>query len=246
VFFDCNCMIGRTSVRDVRDFHSFERLKEEMEYFGISEALVYHSSAKEYSPSVGNLKLLEEIEGSPNIYPCWVVMPHHTHEFPKAGELIEEMKRHGVRAVKLFPSDGSLNFSLREWSAGELFSELEAHKIPTLIDLAQTSWDVIHDICDSHPNLPLIITNVNYRIDRYLYPLFAKFKNLYVELSGYVGHRYIEAICNNFGAERLLFGTRLPLFSAGPAIMLVTYARISPEAERLIAGDNLRRLLQWE
>ncbi len=46
-----------------------------------------------------------------------------------------------------------------------------------------------------------------------------------------------------FGAERLLFGTRLPYFTPGSAIGMLSYAGIS-EAERTrIAGDNLRNLL---
>jgi predicted TIM-barrel fold metal-dependent hydrolase len=67
---------------------------------------------------------------------------------------------------------------------------------------------------------------------------------LYVEISGYQGYQAIEAVVGRFGPERLLFGTNIPTFSPGGAIAAVTYADISDDAKSLIAGGNLRRLLE--
>ena len=52
-----------------------------------------------------------------------------------------------------------------------------------------------------------------------------------------------RGICERFGPERLLFGSRLPLLCPGAARHAIERAGISEQAKELIAGGNLRRLL---
>jgi predicted TIM-barrel fold metal-dependent hydrolase len=47
-----------------------------------------------------------------------------------------------------------------------------------------------------------------------------------------------------FGAERILFGSRLPLYTPGAPLAVLLTARVPDSAKRAIAGGNLRRLLQ--
>ena len=246
-FFDSNCVIGRRSIRrseQPTEFYTLESLLAEMDYAGIDKALVYHSLAKEYDPTLGNRKLLDEIKGNDRLCPCWVIMPHTTGEMPSPDALTNEMTACGVKAVRLFPSDHL--FSLSDWSCDELLKELENHNIVVIIELDQIGWDGINSLCSRYPRLPVIITNLNYRIDRYLYPLLDRFKNLHIEISGYQVHRGIEAICSRFGAEKLIFGSRMPYFIPGPAMALVEYSLISPKDKSLIASGNLGRLLGIE
>jgi len=248
-FFDCNCVIGKRSIRrsgesNAEEFYTLQSLLSEMDYAGIDEALVYHSLAKEYSPTVGNKKLMEEIKNNDRLHPCWVVMPSSTGEMPESESLISEMLDNGVRAVRLFPTDHS--YSLADWSCGELFGELENHKILTLIEIDQIGWDGLNSLCTRHPNLPIVILNLNYRINRYLYPLMDKFPNLNIEISGYQMHRGVDAICSRFGAGRLIFGSRMPFFTPGPAMAMVEYALISQKEKSLIASGSLQRLLGIE
>ena len=46
-----------------------------------------------------------------------------------------------------------------------------------------------------------------------------------------------------FGAERLLFGTNMPQGAGSAAIAMITYADISLEEKKLIASENLNRIL---
>lgn len=242
-FFDCNCMVGRYSKPEPGSLFTAEEIEEELEYCGVDEALVFHALAKEYSPSIGNARLIGEIEGKKIFHPCWVLLPHHTGEMPKPTKILEEMARNGVKAARVFPAVSVQNFSTDEWTCGELFDAMEGRRIPLFLDLDQTDWRTIHDICDRRRDLPLVITNVNYRINRKLYPLLENFDNLYVEISGYQGHRMIEDTCRLFGAGRLLFGSRMPFFTPAPSVMMVRYANISDDERRMIAGENLRRML---
>ncbi len=248
-FFDSNCVIGKRSIRrsgciGEAEFYSLEDLLAEMDYAGIDDVLVYHSLAREYVPMLGNRRLMDEIGNNKRLHPCWVVMPQGTGEVPRPEDLVREMLDQGVRAVRLFPSDHL--FSLSDWCSGELLKELEKHSMVTIIEIDQVGWDGLYGLCSRFPDLPVIIANLNYRVNRYLYPLLEKFRNLHVETSGYQMHRGVEALCSRFGAERLIFGTRMPYFTPGPAMTMINYSLISQEDREKMAGGNLRRLLGVE
>ncbi len=241
-FFDCNCHIGRYSIKHPEAFTTTNELVKEMEYSGIAEALVFHTMAKEYAPSVGNEMLLQEIQGRP-LHPCWIVMPHHTGEMPPPDELLAQMRANGIRALRAFPNAHS--FTLGDWCAGDLLSMVEANGIPFFVDMDQTNWGQVSEILSSHPKLNLILLKTSYRSDRLMYPLMEKYEGLRIETVTYQVTMGIEEVCKRFGAHRLLFGTGLPITEAGPSIAQITYAEIPDEDKQLIAGDNLRRLLGW-
>jgi len=241
--FDANCMLGRIIAPKPGFPLSVGELLAVMDDFGIAEALVYHSLSKEYHPAEGNEVLLKEIGGVGRLHPMWVVMPSHTGEFPDERELADQMFARGVRAARVFPHVDSQNFSLRPWVAERLLRALEDVRVPLFVDQEQLDWDTVHEVCRRHPKLPLVLTNVGYRLNRFLYPLLDQHANFHVELSNYCGHRAIEELVRRFGAGRLLFGTRLPYFTPGSAIGVLSYAAIAEPERRQIAGDNLRDLL---
>ncbi len=242
--FDANCMLGRIIAPKPEFPLSVDALVATMDDFEIGEALVYHASSKEFHPADGNRLLLEEIASCRRLHAMWVVMPSHTGEFPGGPGLVDEMLARGVRAARVFPHPDLHNFSLRAWCSGELLAWLERRRVPLFVDQEQLDWDTVHELCAGHPALPVVLTNVNYRVDRYLYALWEKFANLHVEISSYCGHRQIEAAVERFGADRLLFGTRLPYFTPGSAVAMLSYAAIGDGDRKRIAGDNLRRLLE--
>ena len=49
--------------------------------------------------------------------------------------------------------------------------------------------------------------------------------------------------CFRFGAKHIVYGGGLPFFSPGGPRFQVTYADISPEQKRSIAGGTLKNLL---
>jgi hypothetical protein len=61
--FDCNASFGTSMIKPVRLAETAQELLKEMDYFGISKALVRHARQRDSSPVVGNEILLREIEG---------------------------------------------------------------------------------------------------------------------------------------------------------------------------------------
>jgi predicted TIM-barrel fold metal-dependent hydrolase len=195
-------------------------------------------------PVTGNTLLMEAIAGHANLHPCWVLLPPATGEMPPPAQLLEQMQQQGIRAARLCPSPARNNFSLADWCSGPLLAALANAHVPLFLDQGEASWGEIESLLARYPDLPLALVGVTYRIDRYLYPLWEQHDNLFVEISGYQGLLAIEAVVNRFGPERLLFGTNLPTYNPGAAITTVMYAQIADEAKSLIAGGNLRRLLE--
>ncbi len=241
-FFDCNVQIGRFGNPQPEHPLTASEIEKKLAPIGVKRALAFHALAKDWHPNEGNEILLEEISDS-FLVPCWVAMPHHTGEMPKPEEFIKRMKANNVRAVRLFPN--THQYSLSEWCAGEMFAAFEEHRVPVFVESGQTSYEHIAAVLKSFPELRLIIVQPSYRCDRYLYPLLEKYLYLAVETSNYVVTGGIEAICKHFGASRLVFGSGQPFFEPGAPIAMVTLAEISDKDKRMIAGENLERLLGW-
>jgi hypothetical protein len=243
-FFDCNCSVGRTGYPHLLDIPDVAGLKQEMKIAGIEEALVYHILARGGSPSLGNSLLLDEIREAQGLHPAWVVIPHHTCEMPQPEKLLKDMKKKGVKAVRIYPTRNFHSFAIEEWCAGELFSALEKSRIPLILDIEISTWKNVHVLLKNHSLLPLIIANCSYRHNRFIYPLLEKHDNLYIETSRFMGAGAIEDMVKRFGAHPLLFGTNMPQYTGTAAVALLTYADIDQKDKKAISGDNLRRLLQ--
>lgn len=242
-FFDSNCSIGMRGIIFPGSFYKVEDLEERMNRYGIKKALVYHSMAREYNASIGNELLLDSIGERDFLLPVWVVMHHHTGEFPEPEMLADAMRHAGVKAVRLFPSESDQNFSIAQWNCGELLSMLEHYRIPVMLGMEQLDWNGLYDLLINHPELRIILTGLNYRVDRNLFALLEKFPNLLVETAGYKVHMGIENLCSRFGAQRLIFGSGMPFHSGGSAVFMIQYADITESQKHMIAYKNLESLL---
>lgn len=240
-FFDCNASFGSRQFRHPGSFTEKETLLRKMGEFGVQKALVWHSLSKEYDPAEGNRILYQEIEENSQLLPVPALLPHYTGEFPSPDRVAEEMRAHHACAATMFPA--THGFSLSEINCGPLFDMLEQYRIPLFLSLNECGIDGIGQLALSRPGLRLVLTNVTFRIDRNLYPLLSRCDNLWVETSGYKPFCGLTEICRDFGAERLLFGSGMPVSSCASAVALLTYAEIEEDEKQKIAFRNLEQLL---
>ena len=248
MFFDANCMIGQRFSYENAIFKDGKALLKIMDNKGIDRALVFHSLAKENFIDKGNKQVVREAEFSERLLPCWVVMPHYSGECPSPGEIIKAMATANVKAVRIFPEYHRIK--LHTWIWEELFTQLEACKVPVLIDFSNTGWtqeidwDGINAICTRFPGLPLILLRQGQVANRYIYFLLEKYSNLYLETSYYQVHNGITSIVAKFGPRRLIFGTGMPFYSPDCPMSALLFSGISEEAIRMAAGENLDMLLK--
>jgi len=250
-FFDANVQIGR--YRQLAEGMPFSReaLIDDMDRFGIAEALVLDSLSREVHAGCGNERVLDWTRDEPRLHPAWALLPPQTGELGPLDELPDRMIQAGVRAAKLFP--GHYTFSLQQWCVGDLLQVLEQHRVVTFIDYNEsfvgtpmdaTNWDAVVALCRAYPKLPVVVSEGRFRsANRMMYEALDKCPNLHFEISGFWAHRGIEYVCREFGSDRLLFGSKWPVREIGGEIATTRFAQIAPEEMANIAGDNLRRLL---
>lgn len=252
-FFDANCYVGKSARPTPLAFESVDGLLEDMDYYGIEQAAVTHVAARDFSPELGNRLALEATDGRDRLFPCWVVPGHPEPNGRPADEVVEEMLERGVRMARMLPPTRA-PYTLDAWARSDYFAALEAHRVPLLLtrsDLGRHpddstqgfSAENVHALCQAYPRLPVIVVRFNYTYTRIGFRLLQECPNLYLEISYYTTHRGLELIARSFGAERLIFGTGTPIGNPGLPLMRVRYANVSDAERRLIAGDNLRRLL---
>jgi predicted TIM-barrel fold metal-dependent hydrolase len=240
-FFDANITLGRPSAPKYRVVDDASVMKEELSEFGITGGLVKHAFAMEACPKIGNEMLSKALTKAPGYGPVWALMPHWTGEFPKPEDMAREMAAKKVRATVIYPT--TQGFPLRPSVAGPLLDTLEEMRMPLFLPAAEVTMGAVEDIMRAHPSLPVVVLEVGQGIARETYALFKEFPNLHFELSVFMLHRGIEDVCERFGAERMIFGTRYPLYGPGCAISAVMYAQIPDKAKELIAAGNMKRLL---
>ena len=230
--FDANVRLGHSGVYGERALGTDDLLKE-MDRFGIRRALVSHFAADEYDAEEGNNLLAEECHE--RLAPAWAALPDPL--------IIRKLATRHPAAVRLSYGVEKHNFSSAPWCSGELYEYLEEHSVLTVMAREDIEWDAIARLLGNFPRLQVLLLETGYRANRYLFPLFKQHPNLYIDTSTYVAHRQLESFVEKFGPARLVFGSRLPLYTAGAALAVLATARISDEARLSIAGGNLRRLL---
>uniref|UniRef100_UPI00262BE200 amidohydrolase family protein n=1 Tax=Haloactinopolyspora sp. TaxID=1966353 RepID=UPI00262BE200 len=163
---------------------------------------------------------------------------------------VARMRAAGVVMGRLHPStDASAHrFLLADWVVGPLLDELAQAGIPLALDFhlfrrAEPPWQVLHELLRDHPELKVILMEIQGRNNRTLYPLLERHHNVYVQTAGFNVHRGIEDFVERFGAERMVFGSGYPERSMGAARFHLETADISAADKQRIAAGTLRSLL---
>mgnify|MGYP006277683905 CR=1 FL=1 len=252
-FFDAFCTVGRHLRSKAGEPFSADDLLAGMDRVGISEALVVDCLSRESHPAHGNRRVRQVVEDRPRLHPAWSALPHGgADEQVRPAELIERMRRHRVGALFLFPAQHG--YVLSDWAVDDFVAPLAHAGVPVFVNFNQAGnlaldacrWDELADFCRRRPDLPVVLTEWRIRRrNRLLYRALDACPNLHVELSGYWLYRGIEYLTKNWGAERLIFGSNWPHLGQDCTAATVTMAEVSEADRRLIAGDNLRRLIRW-
>jgi len=253
-FFDARCTVGRHVLLHEGDPHTASDLLAEMDHYGIAEALVVGSLSREHHPLDGNAQALDVAAADRRLHPAWAALPPGAGEQPEPPEMLDQMRRCRVGALFLFT--GQYRLSLADWCVDELLEPMAEAGVPVVIcpdeigpncpAQDQTNWNEVVALCRRWPSLPVIVSEFRIRrTQRVLYRALDACPNLRVELSGYWLHRGTEYVTSRWGAERLIFGSNWPQFGPHMTLATLACAEIDDADKRLIAGDNLRRLIAW-
>ena len=187
---------------------------------------------------------------SRRLHPTVPIVPPGTAEQPPPKELVDWLKASGIRAVRAFPAWHAFDFL--PYCIGPLLEILEDRRVPVLVSYNAPGvhhwpltppWDHIERTARAFPRLPIVVVLTGMLQDRRWLPLLNECPNVRCDISCCT-FGLIELVCRTLGPERLLFGSGFPCYEPGLVITWPRYADISEEAAKLIAGDNLRALIQ--
>jgi len=243
-YFDSFVTVGNPRIAQRAGIYEMDQILAELRYYHITEALIHHRFSYEDDPPVGNDEVLKVTSGKDNLHPVWVLLPEHTNEMPPPEELVSLMLDRGVKAASVYPK--THNWSLAEWSAGSLLRALEAHRFPLLIHLDETTWEELHSLAQRHPALPLIVIGATYKTSRFIFPLFKRHPNLYLEIAGYqvhggLGSLVAQIVAHDRPVPMAFVGMQDRYGISGRWDQLLEYFHLTPAAIVEAARDVISR-----
>lgn len=251
-FFDCNASIGSPMAGLVKPCVTAADLLAEMDWCGVERALVWHVLMREQSPVLGNRVLTEAIDGQPRLVGTWAILPPQTGELSRGRAFFDELAASNVRALWAFADEH--RYLLSRVTFGRFLDEVAGRRIPLLVPRTSSlrthpssMWRDIYALLADYPALTLVVAAHGcWGEDRYFRPLLEQYRHLYLDISRYEVDGGLAGLVRTYGAERLLYGSAFPETPMGGARLMLARAMIDDRARRLIAGENLERLLSAE
>lgn len=244
--FDVNASIGKGAY-EVPDFPDAKSLIDHMDYLGIERTLVWHYEARDTNPTWGNKNLLQEISSSSDfqkrLIPAFTITPACFYEKGTLAFLKENMAAGKTRALRIFP-DAS-RFSVRHLE--QLLRELLDFQPVVFCDCRSFGGEFLHfrdigELALKYPATRFVITQKMWGGFGNIMDLMWRAKNVYADISWVHMRENIELMVNNFGADRVLFGTGFKAHY-GAAIASLAHANISDEVREQIAHKNVEKIL---
>ena len=214
-----------------------------LRHYGIRTGFISHWHGKLLSPQDGNRALDEALPLlPPDCGVIWTGLPllaGETGPLPGPGRVPARLG-----GVRLFPK--THGFPLADWVVGSLCRWMVEQRLPLFIWHTELEWSALRLLAKAFPDLTIIVESQPQKILYHARPLFllmGECTRVLVETSNFVGQGCVEYVVRNFGPERLVFGTFLPVGDPLVPMGMLLDADIDEAQRKLAAGDNLRRLL---
>jgi hypothetical protein len=241
--FDVQCGFGGLKAGS-REVFSASALLAEMDRLQIEKALVRLAPEEMDKDVAASNQFLYDACAAERgrLTACPVLVPAAGGDVEDEPTQVQQALAHGAGAVVLRPTLDA--WSLEEWSGGKLLAALEARAVPTILLQRLVPLAEVGRVARAHTRLPIILAETDYVSHRMICGLLETVPNVHLSLgSNYTVHCGIEHLVGLVGAGRLLFGTGLPHVEPMMAVTQLLYAAIPEEEKRLIAWDNLHRLI---
>ena len=235
--FDANIGVGHRQDQPA-PFEDAAGLLEEMHRHGVERALIYHVQGETISAVQGNEQLIRWAAADLPLSLQWVASP-----IPDSLRQLQELHAAGkVQSVRL-PSIDPDRHPFLDWIYGELLEWLSAERIPLWISLADISTTDLMNTLRLFPDLVTVLLGAHYTHAMFVRPLLKHLPNAHLELSRYEVLGEVEALREEFGCQRLLYGSFYPRYAMGPMLFYLHHLRLDDAELTAVCAGNLERLL---
>jgi predicted TIM-barrel fold metal-dependent hydrolase len=218
-----------------------EELLAEMDRHGVQRAIIYHAQTENPSPIDGNEQLHEWLADDGRLLAQWSVMP-----IPDSLDQIKALHAAGrVSSVRLHDTRPA-GLPFRPWAFDPLLSWLSKQGIPTWTPLPDADPHELVTTLQVYPDLVTVLVGAHYVHALWVRPILQALPNAYLELSRYEPIGALEALRDEFGAERLIYGSWYARYAMGPMLFYLHQTNLSDEELALICAGNVERVLGKE
>ena len=246
---DANIGVGHIHDRPA-PFDTPDELLAEMHRHGVERAVIHHQHGEKLSPVTGNELLHAWLENRAGVFiPQWMAGPESD-----SLDQLQQLRASGQLTNVRIHDSGASGVAFLDWVYAEVLEWLQQERIPVWISLAET-WDPtwmnrvvtpvaeIMDVLRAFPQIVAVLVGAHYTHSHYVRP-FLKRPNTYIELSRYEVLRDLEALVEEFGAERFLYGSFYPRYAMGSMLYYIHSVGFDEGTLRALCAGNLERLLE--
>jgi len=234
---DANTVFGFFPRRNVDC--SLERLISLIERYRISKVLTASLKAAFYDYVEGNEETLESCSVDSRLIPVAAVDPR---AYLGGLEEIEELKKRGFKAVRLFTEFQS--YPLDYAPLLKLFKNLESMDLPLLI--YNVGYGLMTKIARETRGrgYPVVMLGCSYDAISEFIVLSSENPHLYIETSLLDTPDAFELLIRKAGSTRIIFGSGIPLTYFESSCLMVKKAEIPERDKELILYYNLENILK--
>ena len=244
ILFDCHAGFGPAKAKPPEARWTKRHLLDDMDLAGVAAALTTHSLSLLDDPMTANRDLIDRIGSDRDrLHPCWVALPALSGEFPDAGSFVDQMRRDGVRAVRIEPGRFGIPVRERIWAPLRDALAEEDALVVTAADPGDRCLEEAERLLTIFKGQNTLLVDHGWYQWRGVVCLMDRFPKLHIEFSTFQANRAMEYFADRFGADRCLFGTGLPHKAPGAARGFLDWSLLPREQVERIAGENLCRLL---
>lgn len=222
-----------------------DSIAKKMDKLGIDSIITAPWSGISFDGIKGNEESLYAAKKHPGKFFGYSTCNVHYEEDLKAWKEYHEKYPDVFVGIKPYPPYQKFDYSdevCQEW-----LSYANEHHLPVLVHSEAPSFlDSALPAIEKYPNATFIVahTGSSYENARYCIEAAKKYPNVMLEITYTSTARgMIEFLVDQVGADRVLYGSDLPMRDPSPQLAWVCYAKISVEDKKKILADNIKNIM---
>jgi hypothetical protein len=243
LIIDVHCHMGRFFSLSVPVF-TVKKMLGCMDNLGIDIACISHHSAITSDYIFGNNLVVEILRKYPKRFLGYCTINPHYPEDIKA-ELVRCFSFHGIMGIKLHPSIHQVPVDYKNYHLA--YEAADEKHCPVLVHTwGKTAVSEIGRIAGMYPNAVFIMAHSggDVRAMENAIDVVNKHKNVYADLAvSRTMEGNVEWLVKEMGANKVLYGSDMPLLDPGPALGRVAMADLDEKDKRKIFGLNIKGIL---